>query len=416
MQGETEEPMAKEDDAPQSYRDALDQLQYGASEYAEDEPEETEEATPAPEGEAEGPDTPEAPDESQDKPEDGPESEEEPESAEDDAESVEDEEAPGEESPDDSDSGDEPESEPPAGQEDDEPEPEEDEDEEGEQPTVTLKSGEEVTLSQLKEKYENWQSEYSRQRQQDRETVQEYQERLENTQTLADDIAEHSGMQEFLRHHPDGIRIFLRNPEATRELMSDSDALEEFWEEYELLKERPQLAEKYLSDDGREEVSEEVQQRQRVQHTAQVAKELDRVVEAVGEEFEEIDNETVGRDILEMVGVTEEAIEANPQIVHGAMDRLYSLMFVQTDEGLFIDPKLVKDRFEVYEARRTRETAKEEAAAEQQNEAVDAELERKKDRPPAPQGDDAGPSEPGSDEPEPKDFQDALQRVQRMHD
>lgn len=412
-----------EDTGPASFRDALESVQYGETDQEtrdavresienedEDQDEQDVNQTPAPEGDAEDRETPEAPDD-QDKPEESPEPEAEPESAADEVEEdLEDEEAPGEESADDSGSGDEPDEEPPAEEGEETDEPDEDEDEN----LIELKSGEKVTPSQLKEKYENWQSEYTRQRQRDQETVQQYQERLEARESLSEDVAQHKGLQEFLRNHPEAVGVLMRNPDETRALMADSDALEEFWEEYELLQENPRMAKRFLEPGGEEEVSEEAQQRARAKQTAAIAQELDRVVETVGEEYPEVEAEEVGRELLDMVGLDEEAAQ-NEQAVHAAMDKLYSLMFVQTNEGLFIDPKLAKDRFEVRSLRQSRDAEKEEEAAESQNKQVDQELERKKERPPAPEGSDPAPSD-GGDVEMPEDFNDALQRVQRMHD
>lgn len=289
----------------------------------------------------------------------------------------------------------------------------EDEDDEDSSETVIV-DGKEIPIDQVRE----WRDGAMRQADYTRKTQElaEERRRLEGVTKARDelisDIVSSQPMNEFLGAHPEVLEHLLQDPEATRELIKNPQKIKSFWEDYELILERPHLAGKLAGEereDAQEEVSEELQAERTWKATLDVMAGLKGAVEQVGQEYKGVDTEQVEDWLLRLGGLDpDNAQEATPQQIVGAAQTLYQTLFRQTRNGLMIDPTLIRDRFEIYKGRTTKKKDEEKKAAEEHNRKVDEALESQAEKsPPVSKGGKAPTASPKEVE-MPDDFRGAL--------
>lgn len=248
---------------------------------------------------------------------------------------------------------------------------------EDDDPEVDIGNGEKVRLSELKQGYLR-RSDYSRKTQEVARVKEEADKAREETSKLVSDITADDDMKEFLRAHPEALSHLLERPEATRALLGNSQLINDFWEDYETLQKNPRLAERLTAESP--ESQEALRAHQTRERINAIAASLDNAVSIVAEQFPGIDAAQVEDYLMELGGFNR---EADPQATAAGFGRLYNLLFVNTNEGVKIDAKLIRDRFEFLSATSKSKEQREQDDADTHNAEVDAELKREQDAPPA---------------------------------
>jgi len=185
-------------------------------------------------------------------------------------------------------------------------------------------------------------------------------------------------LKEMVRKHPDVLPHLLAEPEATRSLLGNPKAIDTFWKDYEVLQDNPSLAERLAAAKNQndpaetEEATRALEEKKAVSHVRWVADNLERAVDTVAKEFPGIPKEQVAEYVAGLGGIN----STDPKAVLDGFYRLHSLFFVNTQQGIQIDTKLIRDRFEYLQAGEKSKADREAKDAEQHNATVDAELNR----------------------------------------
>lgn len=298
----------------------------------------------------------------------------------------------------------------PEGEDEDEESEEdaEDSDDEPEEPTVEI-DGEQVPVSQVRA----WrdgnlrQEDYTRKTQDLATRAKALEKERQEMQSLADSIAGDKFLQKFLAAHPEAISHLMAEPQGTKALLGNADAVNQFWQEYEVLLDNPGIASK-LAHTGQKppEVEEEAQ----VRSAVAVAGALKYAVEEVGKQYPDVDREAVENYLLELGGVDPQNPPQDKRGVIQSMARLYQLMFMVDGDQTYVNPRLIRDRFEALAAASEKHKKTADKKAEEHNKKVDAALKETDDQPPkTPKGKSPAPSR--EEEPMPGDFRSALDDI-----
>lgn len=232
------------------------------------------------------------------------------------------------------------------------------------------------------------QDDYTRKSQERERRAKEVEAEWESRRTLANDIARDPAITKFLAAHPEALPLLMEDPAATRKnLLGNAQAVDEYWQDYEVLAENPRLAQRFVAQDATpEEVTEESQRAVRRQATLQVAETLAGAVAEVAKQFPGVKPEEVQDYLLELGGVDPKNPPKDEDSAYAAFRRLYGMMFVQVgDDDLRVDTKLIRDRFEYLSARKSLPDPQQ-SAAERHNAQVDAALKQDEPPPVAPRG------------------------------
>lgn len=310
-----------------------------------------------------------------------------------------------------SDEGDEPtdaQEEPEEAEAEDQPEAEADEEKE---PTVLI-NGEEVPLSTVME----WRDSGLRAQDYTRKTMtlaeqrKQFEQERQATAKLATDISNDPALQRFLAAHPEALQYLMSDPAATRNLIGNEGRVKQFWSEYDIIRENPSIAERLYNRENPDVKPPEMVEAEMQQAATNVGHALNHVIETIGQEYPDVDQTEVANYLMELGGLTEANLPRDPQLqkkaVYGAMARLQQMLFYENNGQVFVDPRLVKDRFEAMARVQEKKKTTEQTKADQHNAKVDKAL-AESGRPPAtPSG-----GTPRSEREKPKpysSFQDAL--------
>jgi hypothetical protein len=246
--------------------------------------------------------------------------------------------------------------------------------------------GEQVTLDQIREWRRDGlrQSDYTRKRQEEAARVKAAEDR---DALLAEVVADES-MQQFIGAHPEVLPKLLRDPENTRALLGKPTEVQALWDDYALIADNPRLAERFNSDDP--QATEALEHQRTADNVMAVANALDAEVDRIAAQYEGVDADAVKDYVMKLGRVPMEA-DADPNAVVDAFGRLYTLFFVEDNDGIGIDGTLIQNHFESLKSSLSADAAEAAAQAEDHNAQVDAQL---KDTP-------AAPATPAGDAPAP---------------
>jgi len=343
-----------------SFMEILDDIRYGTHSPEEEEAETTAEGSAAGDPESESTPEPEQPEsESTDESETEPATEAEAESEPAEAESEEEGAAP-------QDTTEEPEAE--------------------ESATLIELDGEQVTLDQVRE----WRRDGLRQSDYTRKTQEAAQVRkaAEDRDALLAEVVADESMKEFVRAHPEVLPKLLNDAENTRELLGKPAEVQALWDDYALIADNPRLAERFNAEDPK--AQEALVAQRTADNVMAVANALDERVDQIAKEYEGVDADAV-KDFVLKLGRVPSGENVDPNAVVDAFGRLYTLMFVEDNDGLDIDESLIRGHFESLKAVGASSAQAEAAEADDHNAQVDAKL---KDTP-------AAPATPAGDAPAP---------------
>lgn len=321
--------------------------------------------------------------------------------------------------PDDADEPEEAEAEPPEEAEsepsDDEVEEVEADDEEDEvEPTVEV-DGEEYPLSvvrewkegrdELKATLTRKSQEWSQQRQQYEQVVEQARQGNAQQKKLVRDLTRDATVKKFLQKHPDALELLMEAPEDARQLIGNPEATEAFWQDYETLQNNPRLAERLVKTEtgeaDEEEVSAEVVRERNIQIAGQVWQGVEQAVEAIAEE-RGADDETkteVLKSLLEVFGVPTDGSVTESDLFAGTT-RAMQLMFRRDPQhGIILQRRMLDERFDLLEKQEQTKQDREAKKAEEHNAEVDAALKKENKPPKTPSGE--GPTAPPEGLPEP---------------
>jgi hypothetical protein len=259
------------------------------------------------------------------------------------------------------------------------------------------------------------QADYTRKTQGLAETARQLEAQYQGAMGLAQEILVSENMQAFLQACPEMLPRLMRDPASTRELLQNPSKLQQFWDEYEVVKQSPALQKKLL-EGSPQQVQPEIQQQaadaQLARGVLYVASGLEKAVDHVAQEYEGVEPNEVKQWVLGLVGAENLTTREDTAI---AFNRLYQ-MFFDPATGQVANLTMIKDRFEFLKSKLPAPEPEKEGSVEEQveehNKQVDKALEDAKGRPPAtPEGDAPAP------EPEkPKEFKSWRQAMDSIWD
>jgi hypothetical protein len=290
------------------------------------------------------------------------------------------EDSPPQQDEDDTEAGQDEESEPEEGDEAEDADTSDESDDEGDQ-TFEI-DGETYTRAQLLEWRDNGlrQADYTRKTQ----NLAAEREKVESTVGLADEIAKDPAMKEFVRAHPEVMPKLLRDPKNTRAILGNADEVQKLWDRYELVQNDPELAERLVAGRTTDEDEAEAALAMRVENAGLIANHLDEVGKQIASEFEGVEWDDLGPQILQMARFPENP-KAAPMETLEALERMYHIAFKTDAEGnSYADPEFLRAQFKQAQASASRKKTKADSEADKHNAAVDEAL--KEDAPPATKG------------------------------
>lgn len=298
------------------------------------------------------------------------------------------------------------------GEEEPEADPAEEEptEEPEEKPDTVIIDGVEVTLEQLKE----WRDQglmlddYTRKTMEVSNQRKELLQEKKDFQTLAQDIADDPHLKQFVAAHPEALGHLLSRPKAARGLIGNAKGVEEFWKEYEVIVDNPNIAQKLL--DAPDEAEEELREVTERDSCAKVIGTLDQFIEFIGNEaYPEVDSNAVKEYVISLSGVPDEP--THDDVVAGTT-RLYGLFFRQNEDGSpYIDHSLIEREYmRLASANVPAPKDEPEVDVEEHNKNIDAQLQTGEKPPKTPDG--APPAARGERPEIPDDFQGILQAFQ----
>ena len=285
----------------------------------------------------------------------------------------------------------------------DEPEPDE--------PTFDI-DGEEATLSQLREWKQDGlrHGDYTRKTQDLAAERKSFREQREAESKLLEEILEDDSLSSFVQAHPKVLVHLLKDPENTRAVLGNAEEVQRLWDDYELLMDRPHLANKVF---GQGEPDTEVLEQQRLaENISIIANALDEKVDELASQYKGVDPEDVKEYVLSLGGIPT-GDGADPTEVVDGFTKLFNLMFIHDSEkGLTsLDDSLIKNHFELLAKGRAAAAVASETDADDHNRQVDEQL---KDSSPVPATKKGSKDAPG---PGPESLDDGLtigQRIARL--
>lgn len=297
----------------------------------------------------------------------------------------------------------------PEGEEEDEPEEspdEEDEEEDGleavELPDDTVvgqdENGDPVTLRDLKDGNLRH-SRFTQEMQKLAEQRKAMEKRQQDVASLTSELMQGEATRQFLSENPEALEMLLEDPEETREIINDPDAFDKFWKRWELVKDDPELQDALVSKRKNERADEILTEREEVEYVRTLGRDLATAIAAVGQSYEGVSDDEVATYVASLSGLDPnsfmQAAQSNPRALVDNMRTLERLFVRKDDRGEYIDPALIKDRFELLSRQRQQEVTDEQKSQEEHNKKVEEELEEADKRPPAtPEGADAPGGKP----------------------
>jgi hypothetical protein len=233
----------------------------------------------------------------------------------------------------------------------DEAESEEKDGEKEAEPTFEI-DGETYTLSQLREMRDSGLrlEDYTRKTMDAAKERKEFLEQQRSRESLASDIAEDAGLQQFLAARPEALANLMAKPESTRKLLGNPKAVQEFWADYDIIKKNPRLAEIVAKDDADEsEIDAELRRAQEVESMNTIVGTLEQFVGQISEhELYKDLGEDAAMDVLRYIAGLS-GVPENPtheQQFEG-VSKLFKLFFHQQEDGEWsIDHRLIQGEFE----------------------------------------------------------------------
>jgi hypothetical protein len=271
-----------------------------------------------------------------------------------------------------------------------------------------LPDGEKVTAEELHQKYLEWGKAYTQQRQADRDAVKQAEQQAGDRDQLYGQILKDPALKAFVNANPGVVPTLLKNPDGTRALMGDEDAVRQYWERYDLIKDDPELAaalaDKERSQQAQQDLearTEEVEAQQEHLELLGVAGAVGQVVDRLGSEFEGVSGDEISEYLLSTVGLGRDALAGGQPSSEKVFEGLRRIRLMYAPEGR-VDEQLIRDRYELLGHRAAAAKAKELEAQQEHNERVDQELKEAEDRPASPP---EGEATVQSGEPEWKEWQ-----------
>ena len=272
-------------------------------------------------------------------------------------------------------------------------------DEDGSQ-VITI-DGEEVTLEQVREWRKDGlrQSDYTRKTQETAATKAA----LEARDRLAADIVGDESFSQFLAANPQALPGLLADPENTRALLGNPEEVQALWDDYDLIKDNPRLAERFHGKP--EDAQEKLESQREADNIQAIANYLDTQVDEIAKGFEGVEADEV-RDYVLKLGRVPVGDNVDPNEVVSGFGRLFTLMFVEGEDGNYaLDETLIRNRFEQLSTAAATAASSTDEDADEHNAEVDAKL--KDAGPPASKGGDA--PAPGKEKLEPaKDLNEVI--------
>lgn len=256
-----------------------------------------------------------------------------------------------------------------------------------------------VKLSELRQGYLR-RADYTQKTQSLAERERQVESSASEVTQLVSDIGSDKDMSEFLRAHPEALKFLVQDPTSTRALLGNPEAIEEFWQDFEVISANPRIAERLTKGD-----SQAMEQEKVAQGVSYVANNLQYAVNTVAERYPDADKEAVSAYVLELGGITK---DASPEQLVAGFNRLRNIFFVNTPEGERIDSQLIADRFESLSVKDRASEERAAVEAETHNKQVDLELQREKDAPPATPDGDSTPAAAAPKVKSYEQFQDAI--------
>jgi hypothetical protein len=223
---------------------------------------------------------------------------------------------------------------------------------------------------------------YTRQRQEDARKVKEAEGRANSRTELTAKIVRDPSLKEMVKTYPEVLEHLLAEPASTAALLNNPTAVEQFWEDYEVLQKHPHLAER-LSSRGSEVSPEDQAVLDRAKTGERVnwiAAELNNAVDHFAKQYPDEDANEVRHYVLSLGGIHEKSTPA--EVIEG-FGNLQRLFFKNTNEGVRIDGKFIVDRFDSQKTIRTLRTTRTTADADKHNAEVDAALKQELEVSPA---------------------------------
>ena len=282
------------------------------------------------------------------------------------------------------------------------------ESEEGSEPTIEL-DGEQVPLSEVRRwKAEGlMQADYTRKTQETAAERKAAQQLVSDRDALLTEVLDDVAMSSFVKAHPKVLKNLMADPKNTRAILGNAEEVQRLWDDYELLLDRPHLADRVF---GGEQVDQQAVENERLaENIGMIANALDAKVDEVAADFEGVDADQVRDYVLSLGKVpTKEGADVN-ELVDG-FTRLYNLMFLHDEESgqTSLDDTLIRNHFDLLSRSAAVSNATADAEADEHNRQVDEQL---KDPSSAPSTSGSSKDAPG---PTPEPIDDGLTLQQRM--
>ena len=281
---------------------------------------------------------------------------------------------------------------------------------EGDDEPVIELDGEMVPLSEVR----RWKSEglmqadYTRKTQEVAAERKSVEAQLAERESLMDDIFADQAMSSFVKAHPKVMKNLLADPENTRAVLGNAEEVQRLWDDYELLLDRPHLADKVFGQ-GEAADTSALEQERYVENIGMIANALDSKVSELASEYEGVDDDVVRDYVLSLGGVpTGEG--ADPAEVGAGFEKLFNLMFLHdSDSGqTSLDETLIRNHFELLSRSQSVAKSTADAEADEHNRQVDEQLNDQSSAPSTGGGSKDGPG------PDPEPLQDDLSIGQRI--
>ena len=235
--------------------------------------------------------------------------------------------------------------------------------------------------------------ELARQRQEIQAQQQVYQQR----EQLQTDILADQDMRELLSEYPQMMRVLVAQHDKTRSILGNTAEIEKLRNQFEAVKDHPEIVEQLASQADRETEQRELQRYRETESSNQWISRVNEMVEMVGKEYEGVNAHEVGRYLVQLA-----RFPADPTADHdgtvSAVARLAEQHFFTDSQGRTqFDDRIVRGEFKRLAQIRDLTAQQEQGRQEQHNQAVDAALANQQEtKPPVSPAETTAPS-PESD-------------------
>lgn len=235
-----------------------------------------------------------------------------------------------------------------------------------------------ITLAELRQGNLR-QDDYTRKTQQLSQQNQQVQQFVDQGVGLVKKLMANETAQGFLAEHPEALDILLNNPAQTEQLLANPEGLEQFWQQYDLIAQDPNLAQALVDRSQNQQAVQQLDRMTRAQAVSRLGRDVAAQIEAVGSEFEGVDGNQVADYVLSLVGLTPEHMAQavqNPVLVENQFAQLYGL-FVRRDPQTgqeYMDTSVIRDRYTLLKQQVDKTAAEVAAKAATHNEAVGEKL------------------------------------------